>query len=95
MSYLQALSEAVPIILLIGLVVSKIIFARSLELASDYQLALITLCILPPPFIIPLFIKNTDQSEQAYIYNTLSLGAVVSVLIFIGLSVLYKQGLIF
>jgi len=51
---------------------------------SDYaQAAMFTLLILPPPFILPLYMKDDVPDERRYVNNTLSLYALVSILVFI------------
>jgi predicted permease len=47
------------------------------------QAALFTLLILPPPFIIPLYMKPDMPDERRYVNNVLSLYAVVSILLFV------------
>lgn len=48
------------------------------------QAALFTLLILPPPFIIPLYMKPDMPDEQRYVNNVLSLYTVVSIVLFVG-----------
>jgi malate permease and related proteins len=47
------------------------------------QAALFTLLILPPPFIIPLYMKPGIPDEQRYVNNVLSLYTVVSIGLFV------------
>ena len=47
------------------------------------QAALFTLLILPPPFIIPLYMKPDMPDERRYVNNVLSLYTVVSILLFV------------
>ena len=47
------------------------------------QAALFTLLILPPPFIIPLYMKPDMPEERRYVNNVLSLYTVVSILLFV------------
>jgi predicted permease len=52
------------------------------------QAALFTLLILPPPFIIPLYMKPDMPDEQRYVNNVLSLYTVVSIALFVGYMVI-------
>lgn len=47
------------------------------------EAALFTLLVLPPPFIIPLYMREGESTERRYVNNTLSLHTLVSVLIFV------------
>ena len=47
------------------------------------EAALFTLLILPPPFIIPLYMKPGVEDERRYVNNVLSLYTVVSIAVFI------------
>ncbi len=53
------------------------------------QSAVMTMFILPPPFVIPIFMSNSNENDQAYVVNTLSLATVVTLVAFTVVSVLY------
>ncbi|SNY92459.1 hypothetical protein SAMN04515647_2733 [Cohaesibacter sp. ES.047] len=53
-----------------------------LQLEKPFQIAFFTLMILPPPFIIPLFMQNAEESERVYVTNALAVSTVVSLTIF-------------
>ena len=59
------------------------ILAALLNLDRGFQIAFFTLLILPPPFIIPIFMKKGLAEEKAFITNTLMLHTVASIIIFI------------
>ncbi len=73
--------------LVLALFINKYIFTNFLNLNKMYNIALMSMFILPPPFIIPLFIA--DDEENKYIFNTLSLATLVSLAVYIGLTVFY------
>ena len=61
-----------------------ILLANSLLGGSEYsQAALFTLLILPPPFIIPLYMKPDMPDERRYVNNVLSLYTIVSIVVFV------------
>ena len=67
-----------------AVVLSVLLVGRALD-GSDYaQAAMFTLIILPPPFILPLYMREGIADERRYINNVLSLSALVSIVIFIG-----------
>ncbi|ACL70976.1 AEC family transporter [Halothermothrix orenii] len=63
-------------------------FVDFLKLNRMYVLALMVMFILPPPFIIPLFIKEDKDKDKSYIYNTLSLHSLISIAAFMAVSLL-------
>ena len=54
-----------------------------LQLGSPYEIALVTLFIMPPPFIIPLFMNQEMIEERSYVNNVLMLHTIVSITLFI------------
>jgi len=73
------LAILVPLALLL-----PVLLLDSLLDGSQYsQAALFTLLILPPPFIIPLYMKPDMPDERRYVNNVLSLYTVVSILLFV------------
>jgi predicted permease len=51
-------------------------------LPRAYEVALFTLLVLPPPFIIPLFMRPELLEEKRYVNNVLTLYTVVSIILF-------------
>ncbi|PLW75095.1 AEC family transporter [Cohaesibacter celericrescens] len=68
----------VPLALLLNRYVLDGIF----HLDRPIQMAFFTLLILPPPFIIPLFMQNASENERAYVTNALAVSTVISLIIF-------------
>lgn len=66
----------------LAMVFGEFLLTRVFGFNRDFEQALITLMILPPPFIMPLFIKEDDQENMQYILNTLSLHTLVSLVVF-------------
>ncbi len=66
-----------------ALLLNHLVIDRVLGLGNDVQAALFTLLILPPPFIIPIFMKEGLDEERAFINNTLMLHTVASIIVFI------------
>lgn len=56
---------------------------RVLSLAPIFEYALVTFLVLPPPFIVPLYMATDDATEVAYVNTVLSLYTVVSVAAFL------------
>ncbi|MBU1247406.1 MAG: AEC family transporter [Proteobacteria bacterium] len=69
----------VPLALLLNVYVLR----GMLGLGRPFELALFTLFILPPPFILPLFMKGKESDLQR-VNSVLAVHTVVSVFLFIG-----------
>jgi len=76
-------------LLLIAFMIIHFAFNQWLKLPHIFSTALLVMFILPPPFIIPLFMNNQAE-EQTYVNNTLSLGSMVTIVGFIILMFVYK-----
>lgn len=72
------------VVLPVAIILPLILMGNVLDNNREAQAALFTLLILPPPFIIPLYMRPGIDDEHRYVNNALSLYAVVSIAIFIG-----------
>jgi hypothetical protein len=66
-----------------ALALNALVVSRLLGLDTTYQAAVMTMAILPPPFVIPLFMHTAGPDEQAYVVNTLSLATVVTIIAYV------------
>jgi len=72
------------ILIPLALVLNIYLIRNSLMLEKFFEIALFTLLIMPPPFIVPLYANKTlDIEEKSYINNVLTVHTVISVLIFL------------
>ncbi|MCC7206670.1 MAG: AEC family transporter [Anaerolineae bacterium] len=85
----RGLRDALPVIGIRLAVVIPVAFALNLilirtvlNLPYAFEVALFTLLILPPPFIIPLYMKADTGEQREYVNNVLTLYTVVSIAIF-------------
>ena len=53
-----------------------------LGLEPGFEAGLFTMLILPPPFIIPLFMRPEDREERRYVNNVLTINTVASLIAF-------------
>lgn len=67
----------------IALLVNRFVVADILGLPKAFEVALFTFLILPPPFIVPLFMPADAEEERGYVNNVLSLATIVTVVVFI------------
>ncbi len=70
------------IIIPLALILNRVLVRGLLDLAPAFEAALFTLMILPPPFIIPLYMRSGLPDERRYINNVLTLYTVVTLVIF-------------
>ena len=73
----------------VGLLLNWLVIGNLFPGNRLLQAAVMTLFVLPPPFVIPIFMSNACEDDQAYVVNTLSLATVVTLVTFTVVSVLY------
>ena len=70
----------IPLALLLNMYLLKM----ALALENFFGVALFTLLIMPPPFIVPLYVnEKTEVEEQRYINNVLTVHTLISLVIFL------------
>lgn len=79
-----SLVVALRLSILIPLALILIVFLLRgpLKLGKPFEAALFTLLILPPPFIVPLYIKPENIKDKHYVNNVLTVYTVVTIIIF-------------
>jgi len=80
---LKLILPRVTMLLILALIIDKFLLSDLLSLDPVFRAALFTMFILPPPFIVPLFLKENDSYNKQFVLNTLSLHTVVSLLLFL------------
>lgn len=66
----------------LALAVSIFLVGRLLGLDPVFQAAVLTMLLLPPPFVIPLFMPEASESDRTYVVNSLSLATLVTLFAF-------------
>ncbi len=76
---------AARLVVLIPLAVgfSRVVVGRVLGLDPAFEAAVFTFLVLPPPYIVPVFMRSDQVGERAYANNVLSVYTVISLAIFI------------
>ena len=77
------------LLFLLGLVICRFFIRDYMGLDKIYEYALLTMFLLPPPFVIAIYMKQEDKADLDYVNNTLSLGTVVSVLAVMAVNMFY------
>jgi len=70
------------ILLPLAILLSTILVRSILGLNEYFQAAMFTLLILPPPFIIPLYMKPNLVDEKRYVNNVLTVYTLVTIVLF-------------
>jgi predicted permease len=85
----RGLRDALPVIAIrlaviipIALLLNAILIRTILGLPHAFEVALFTLLILPPPFIIPLYMRVDTSEQREYVNNVLTLYTIVSIAVF-------------
>lgn len=88
---LRGVRQALPlvatrlvVVVALALLIGRLLFVGLLGLPVIYAHAAFTLMVLPPPFIVPLFIPQDRRADLEYTNNVLSLYSVASVAVFVG-----------
>ncbi|MCB0201578.1 MAG: hypothetical protein KDI03_16055, partial [Anaerolineae bacterium] len=61
-----------------GVAFSLLVVGRLLNLDPAFQAAVLTMAILPPPFVIPLFMPNAEEADVNFVVNALTLAILVT-----------------
>ncbi|MGC9397621.1 MAG: AEC family transporter [Anaerolineae bacterium] len=84
----RGIREAWPIVAVrlgllipLALLLNTFVLDRRLGLAQPFQSALFTLLVLPPPFILPLYMPDLPE-ERRYVNNVLTVHTVASIAVF-------------
>lgn len=71
------------ILVFLAIIINKFIISGLLHLPELYVFAVLIMFLMPPPFVISIFMDQDDRESLGYITNTLSISILFSVLILI------------
>lgn len=86
---LRTVGVRLAIWVVLGLLLNVLVVSRLFPGDRMLQAAVMTMFVLPPPFVIPLFMRNATPDDQSYVVNTLSLATLVTLVAFTMVSVIY------
>lgn len=83
---IKVVAIRVLLLAMIGFAVNYFIIDGILHLDRTFQAAVMVMFLLPPPFIIPIYIKTEDKDNQRFVINTLSIHTIVTIfaMLFVG-----------
>ena len=73
----------------VGLLFTTLVISRLFPGDVVAQAAVMTMFVLPPPFVIPLFMAHASAKDERYVVNTLSLATLATLVAFTLVSVIY------
>jgi predicted permease len=62
----------------LALLINHFIIRQWFQLDRIFEAAVLLMFILPAPFVIPLYSRSSDETDQDYILNTLSIGTLAA-----------------
>ena len=65
-----------------ALLINHFVIVGLLGLELPFQMALFSLMILPPSFILPVLMQKASESDKAYVTNVLAVSTVVTLVVF-------------
>ena len=79
----RVVAARLSLLIPVALLLNAVLIRGLLGLEKGFETAVFTLLILPPPFIIPLFMRQDMPDEKRYVNNALMLYTVVTVAVFV------------
>ncbi|NLW46499.1 MAG: permease [Firmicutes bacterium] len=77
------------VLLLFAYLINTLLIDQVFHLGRGFQIALYAMFLLPPPFVIPIFMEDQGESQKGLVLNTISIHIVLSIIGFLGLIVIY------
>ncbi|MBS3736204.1 MAG: AEC family transporter [Candidatus Bipolaricaulota bacterium] len=75
------------ILVVMGVALGGLIFSGLLGFGHTFVLAFVTMLVLPPPFVTPIFLEPRDEEEKQFVLNTLSIHTIATLIVFIPLMI--------
>ncbi len=85
---LPLVASRLVVVVVLAVLIGRLVFVGLLGLPMIYAHAAFTLMVLPPPYIVPLFIPPGRRADLEYCNNVLSLYSLATVAVFVSYVVL-------
>ncbi|QNO15499.1 hypothetical protein HYG86_12340 [Alkalicella caledoniensis] len=89
---LKNITEPIKIVLLrmsislsLAFLINTFVLGMFLQLDNIFKIALYTMFLLPPSFILPIFIESESGKEKQLVLNVLSIHIILSIIVFIAM----------
>jgi predicted permease len=73
----------------VGVAIAELVVRRWLGLDRGYVAAVLLMVVLPPPFVIPIFLPESEREELDFTVSTLALSTVVTLVAVTAVAILY------
>lgn len=80
--FLTALFRTI-VLMGLALFLNTFLIDKALHLDNTFKIALYALFLLPPPFVIPIFMEGSEERDKQFILNTISINIILSLAVFI------------
>lgn len=88
---LPAMAVAIRLLLWVpaAFLFNYFIIGQLLHLDQGFMAAVLTMAILPPPFVIPIFMTNTGEADRVFVLNSLTLASLATLFLYSLVPLLY------
>ena len=77
------------VLTILALLINYLVVDTLLGMDKMYEIALMTMFLTPPPFVISIYMRTDEKEQSDYVDNTLSLDTLVSIVAVMIASALY------
>ena len=77
-------------LLLIAFLLNTFLIEKVLHLDNTFKIALYTMFLLPPPFVIPIYMKDHEENNKQFVLNTISISIILALAAFLILIIIMR-----
>ncbi len=74
----------IALLLSVAFLINTVVIRGILQLDKVFEIALYTMFLLPPSFIIPIFVKDGGEDKQ-FVLSVISINIILSIITFVGI----------
>jgi hypothetical protein len=83
-------ASRILILLLLASLLNRYLLVGWLGLNRMFEVALLTLFVLPPPFVIPILMRESQPAHRQFVLNTISIHILLTIIAFVGILVFVR-----
>lgn len=87
---LFCVAARIILLMVIAAAINDLVLGRLMHLDNSFKVALYTLFLLPPPFIIPIYMKDKEVRNKQFILNAISLHIILTLFAYLLLIMIMK-----
>lgn len=77
------------LMVLLAITLNTLVIDQILHLGRTFQAALYTIFLLPPPFVLPFYMRNASETQRQFVLTTISVHIVLSLAAYIVFIVIF------